>query len=45
MNVNEIDYGRWTEWDGLWTGWNKLKHDQWSVWTEGNDMKHEQWSR
>ena len=30
VNVNEMDYGIWNEWDGLWTEGNKIKH-QWSV--------------
>ena len=39
--MNEIDCGRWNEWDGLWTKENKMKHE---VWTEWNEIKHEQWS-
>ena len=31
VNVNEMDYGRWNEWVGLWTEGNIMKHDQWSV--------------
>ena len=54
--MNEIDYGRLNEWDGLWTernlkNMNKncgLKKMRWNmnnkVWTEGKEMKHEQWS-
>ena len=45
VNVNEMDYGRWNEWDGLQTEENKMKHEQWSLWTEGNEMKHEQWRK
>ena len=26
-----MDYGRWNEWDGLWTEGNKMKHNQLSV--------------
>ena len=54
--MNEIDYGRWNEWDGLSTEGNLknmnkncgLKKMRWNmnnnVWTEGKEMKHEQWS-
>ena len=28
VNMNEIDYGRWNEWDGLSTEGNKMKHEQ-----------------
>ena len=28
VNVNGMDHGGWTEWDGLWTGGNKIKHEQ-----------------
>ena len=42
VNVNEMDYGIWNEWDGLWTEGNKIKH-QWSVdwrkWDETWTMK------
>ena len=31
VNVNEMDYGRWNEWGGLWTEGNIMKHDQWSM--------------
>ena len=31
VNANEMDYGRWNEWDGLWTEGNKMRHDQWTV--------------
>ena len=31
VNVNEMDYGKWNEWDELWTEWNEMKHEQWSV--------------
>ena len=56
VNTNEIDWGRWNEWDGLWTEENNetwtmkcgLKEMRWNmnneVWNEGNEMKHEQWS-
>ena len=43
VNVNEMDYGKWNEWDEL-----KLNEMRWNmnngVWTEGKEMKHEQWS-
>ena len=42
VNVNEINYGRWNEWNRPWIEGNKMKHDQ--VWTEENEMKHGQWS-
>ena len=29
VNMNEMDYGRWNEWDGLWTEGNK--NETWSV--------------
>ena len=29
INMDEMDYGRWNEWDGLWTKGNK--HNQWDV--------------
>ena len=29
VNMNEMDYGRWNEWDGLWTEGNK--NEAWSV--------------
>ena len=31
VNMNEKDYGRWKEWDGLWTEGNKMKHNQYSL--------------
>ena len=43
VNMNEMDCGRWNDWDGLWTEGNKMKHDQWSVdwrkWDEAWTMK------
>ena len=30
-NVNQMDYGKWNELDGLWTERNKIKLDQWSL--------------
>ena len=30
VNMNEMDYGRWNEWDGLWIDGNKMKQEQWS---------------
>ena len=44
VNMNEVDYGRWNEWDRLWTEGNK--NGTWSneVRTEETEMKHEQWS-
>ena len=30
VNMNKMGYGRWNVWDGLWTGGNKMKHEQWS---------------
>ena len=27
-NVNEMGYCRWNAWSGLWTGGNKMKHEQ-----------------
>ena len=39
--VNVKDYGRWNEWDRLWTEGDKMKPDQWSIdWR--NEIKHEQ---
>ena len=29
VNMNEMDYGRWNEWDGLWTEGNK--NETWSM--------------
>ena len=29
INMNEMDYGRWNEWDGLWTEGNE--NETWSV--------------
>ena len=41
VNVDEMDYGRWNEWDGLWTERNEMKHEQWNVdWRKWD----EQWS-
>ena len=40
--MNEMDYGGWNEWDGLWTEGNKMKHEPWIAWTDKNEMKHEQ---
>ena len=28
VNMNEMDYGEWNEWNGLWTEGNKMKHDK-----------------
>ena len=45
VNMNEMDYGRWNEWDGLWTKGNK--NETWSMQcglTERSEMKHEEWS-
>ena len=28
VNVNEMDYGWWNEWNGLWAGGNKIKYEQ-----------------
>ena len=45
VNMNEMVYVRWNEWDGLWTKGNK--NEAWSVkcgLTVGNEVKHEQWS-
>ena len=28
-NMNEINHGRWNEWDGLWTEGNEIKHKEW----------------
>ena len=39
VNMNEMGYGRWNEWDGLWAERNEKK-----VWTGGNEMKHKQLS-
>ena len=40
VNLNEIDYGRWNEADGLWT---EMKHEQkivdWRKWYETWTMK------
>ena len=45
VNMNEIDYGRWNEWDGCGLKEIKMKHDQWSVdwrkWNETWTMKCE----
>ena len=44
VNMNEMDYGRWNEWDGLLTKGNK--NETWSMQcglTEGSEMKHEEW--
>ena len=43
VNVNEMDYDRWDEWDRLWTEGNKWNMNN-EVQTEGNEIKHEQWS-
>ena len=43
VNVNGMDYGRWSEWDRLQNEGNKINMSN-QVWTEGNDMRHEQWS-
>ena len=38
-NMNEVDCGRWNEWDGLWTEeWRRMINE---VLTDGNEMKHE----
>ena len=40
VNLNEIDFGKWNERDGLWSEeneWNRL-------WSEGIKMKCDQWS-
>ena len=29
VNMNEMDYGRWNEWDGLWVKGNK--NEGWSM--------------
>ena len=29
VNMNEMDYGRWNEWDGLWT--EGSKNEAWSI--------------
>ena len=45
VNMNEMVYVRWNEWDGLRTEGNK--NETWSVkcgLTAGNEVKHEQWS-
>ena len=39
VNMDEMDYGRWNEWNN--NQWNMIK----KVWTEGNEMKHEDWNR
>ena len=39
VNMNEMDYSRWNEWDGLWAERNEKK-----VWTGGNEMKYKQLS-
>ena len=28
--VNEMDYGTWNEWDGMWSDGNVMKHEHWS---------------
>ena len=28
VNLNEMDYGRWNEWDGLSTEGNKMSNEQ-----------------
>ena len=28
--MNQMDYGRWNKWDGLWTEGNEIKHEQWN---------------
>ena len=28
VNLNEMDYGRWNEWDGLWTEGNEMNNEQ-----------------
>ena len=28
--MNEINYGRWNEWDGLWTEGHEMEYEQWS---------------
>ena len=42
-NVNEMDYDRWNEWDGVRTEGSIMKHEQWSVdwrkWDETWTMK------
>ena len=46
--INEIDYGRWNEWDGLWTERNK--NETWSIsvgwkkWDETCGMKEMRWN-
>ena len=44
VNINEMDYGRWNEWDKLWTEGNK--NETWSIkcglkeirWTMNNEI-------
>ena len=45
--MNEMDYGRWNEWDGLWTEGNKnetwkmkcgLKEMRWNMNNEVNNV-------
>ena len=31
VDVNEMGYGKWNEWDGLLTEGNENEHTQWSV--------------
>ena len=47
VNMNEMDYGRWNEWDGLWVKGNKneewsmkcgLKEMRWKMNNKGNDV-------
>ena len=39
VNVNEKDYGRWNEWDGLWTEENKDE-----TWTMKCALKEMRWN-
>ena len=40
VNLNEIDFGKWNEQDGLWS-----EENEWNgLWSEGIKMKCDQWS-
>ena len=39
VNVNEMGYGRWNEWDGLWTEGNKNE-----TWTIKCGLKEMRWN-
>ena len=40
VKLNAMDFGKWNEWDGVWSEGNEW----YGLWSEGIKMKCDQWS-